>query len=51
MRAKGIYGICDEEDPVSKVMYAAEAAAAKKKNESKKWALKQIMEGRRLFTS
>ena len=33
MRAKGIFGLCDEQDPVSKVMYAAEAAAAKEKNE------------------
>ena len=31
MRYKGIFGLCDEEDPVSKVMYTAEAAAAKEK--------------------
>ena len=43
MRAKGIFGLCDVEDPVSKVMCAAEKAAAKEKNESKKWELKQIM--------
>ena len=43
MRAKGIFGLCDVEDSVSKVMYAAEAAAAKEKGEAKKWALKQIM--------
>ena len=43
MRAKGIFGLCDAQDPVSKVMYEAEAAAAKEKNESKKWELKQIM--------
>ena len=43
MRAKGIFGLCDEEDQISRVMYAAEAAAAKEKNETKKWALKQTM--------
>ena len=36
MRAKGIFGLCDAQDSVSKVMYAAEAATAKEKSESKK---------------
>ena len=43
LRARGLFGLVDPNDPVARAMMVAEEAAAKEKKKTKKLVYKQVM--------